>query len=104
MKNNMDETVNPTGMCGDESCYHVYHDPCNGDSLGETVISAIATVTDVDPTETKVPLGGVDPEALDQLFTGHEDAPGDSRLVFVVWGLEVTVHNDGHIFIYKNET
>ena len=44
--------------------------------------------------------GGVDPDALDALFEGERDRTSGAHAVFTVWGLTVTVHDDGHILVH----
>ncbi len=82
--------------------YHVYHDPRSGWSLSETLIAAIASIRNIDPTKTTIPLTDrVDVDALDAIFAETYD--GRSRdegyVAFSVSDIDVYVHANGHVFI-----
>lgn len=82
--------------------YHAYHDPQSPAKLSTTVVHALAEVMDLDVTDTGFSLyDSVDPDALDQLFSPHDDGtprpPG--HVAFSVNGYRITVYSEGHIVI-----
>ncbi|GAA0230660.1 HalOD1 output domain-containing protein [Haladaptatus pallidirubidus] len=92
----------PTVVADDPRAYHAYHDSRDTHSLSETVIEAIATIRNRDPTDDPIPLANIiDPDALDSLFAnthrGSERSAG--HVVFSLSGLVVFVHANDHIFI-----
>ncbi len=92
----------PMVVASEPRGYHVYHDSRDTYSLSETVIEAVATIRNRDPTDDPIPLASIiDPDALDSLFAnthrGSERNAG--HVVFLLDGLEVFVHANDHIFI-----
>ena len=72
-------------------------------SISVTVIEVLASVEDVDPTDTDLRLyDAIDLEALDALFQHHS---GDDywRFEFSVRGYSVIVDGDGHISVFEQE-
>lgn len=80
--------------------YHVYHD--GSESVCTTVITAVAAVAGLDPTDLSTPFNDrIDPDALNDIFTGLNEtpSPADEYVTFVVAGYGVRVYGDGHIVI-----
>lgn len=69
----------------------------HNDSISLTVIDALADATETDPTELEPLYHVVDPEALDQLFTGNATVNG--RVQFSYGDHAVEVRSDGTILI-----
>ncbi|WP_206424948.1 HalOD1 output domain-containing protein [Halosimplex salinum] len=64
------------------------------------VIEVLAEARGVEPVEMDEPLYDVvDPDALDQLFTGQAETAVGGRVVFELGDHEVTVHADGDILV-----
>lgn len=100
------EVSEPTLVAVEPRGYHVYHDPASSYSVSETVIEAVAAIRNQDPTDDPIPLTDVlDPDALNSLFTDtHRGSERDGgHTVFLLSGLEVFVHANGHIFIREQQ-
>lgn len=71
-------------------------------ALSETIIDAVATAHDVDPTDCDLELyETVDLEALDALFDRR--APdGHWQFEFSIEGYLVVVTGDGHVTVWEN--
>ena len=67
-----------------------------GISLGQSIVTAVASARDVDPFDLNPPLGEVvDPDALDALFAGRPETTG--TVTFDYAGHAVQVHSDGRV-------
>lgn len=67
------------------------------ESVSETVVSAVAEATDVDPLALDPRLYEViDPDALDRLFN---EAQSEGRVGFTMAGCQVSVHADDHVVV-----
>ena len=66
----------------DESGHRIPFDP-EADSVSETVIRAIAVLTDTPPTESPVLREAIDPDALDALFSTRRNGADRSGPWFV---------------------
>jgi len=85
------------------NAYYAYHDWTSQGSLSVTLITALAEITDADPTEMQQLGAHVSPDALDALFeprTGDE-ARSAGRLELPIDEFNVTVYADGEIVIRK---
>lgn len=85
-----------------------------GESLSESVVEAVSTLSDAAPTPGDGPASEpgdvldplysvVDPEALDSVFrTSAADGDcSDGRVTFTYHGYEITVRSDGRIAIER---
>lgn len=97
MENDAADSSRLTEGADRQGTYQTSHDPDGPATVSDTVIEAIATVAEVDPTTTVIPLSDhIDPDALDALFT---DCGEDVQVRFSVCGLDVVVQSDGHVQI-----
>lgn len=72
-----------------------------GESVSQTVVSAVAEATDVDPLALDPRLYEViDPDALDRLFHEEESA---GQVGFTMAGCQVSVHADDHVVVVPLE-
>lgn len=80
---------------------HVWHDPLSPDSISTTVITAVARVAAVDPTELPPLFEYIDPDALDRLLGDDIGTPTrfNGYLTFDYASYSVTVHSDGEIVV-----
>lgn len=85
------------------SAYYASHDWTSQGSLSVTLVTALAEVADVDPTEMQQLGTHVDPDALDALFEPRTDGDARSagRLELPIDEFDVTVYADGEIIIRK---
>lgn len=65
----------------------------------ETVVTAVATLTDRPQHELPPLWEAIDPEALDDLFQGAGNVPGDGHLAFDYANHRVTVRATGLVTI-----
>ncbi|MFC7045402.1 HalOD1 output domain-containing protein [Halobacteriaceae archaeon GCM10025711] len=90
----------------DTGTYHAYHDMTSQDQLSTSVILALSEVLEDSPVGLQSPFdNGLDPDALDALFSPGPAAPlrSDLRVEFEQHGYLVTVSGDGHIRIAEQE-
>ncbi|WP_161972983.1 HalOD1 output domain-containing protein [Halostella pelagica] len=70
------------------------------ESIAETVIWAVAEAKDVDPLELgELLYDAIDPDALEQLFSGETDGSFERRVVFTLAGCDVTVSGDQRVVV-----
>ena len=76
------------------------------DSPSEAVVTTVAALDGVPPTELAPLYDAVEPDALDALFDHAErqDRPGDQRLCFAYAGYDVTVCGDGTVSVSPTST
>lgn len=70
------------------------------ESIGETVVYAVAEATDTDPMDLPPIYDVIDLQALERLFpddSAHANA--DARVSFTAFDCEVTVHADGEVVV-----
>ncbi|SIR64887.1 hypothetical protein SAMN05421858_3112 [Haladaptatus litoreus] len=82
-----------------QTTHHVTFDP-KIDSVSGTLISTVATLNDVEPTELAILSNSVDPEALDALFESrHGETPRNTnrRVRFQYEDYTVRVQDGGAI-------
>ena len=73
-----------------------------GESLGHSVVTAVARVAGVDPLSLDPPLAEVvNPDALDALFAGRPEAAG--TVTFEYAGYAVAVHSDGRVDVEASD-
>lgn len=80
--------------------YRTQHDVDGDVSLAGTVVEAVATVSDADPTEMERLHDVVDPDALDRLFgsfSGSRRGNGQGRVEFAFEGYGITVTSGGEV-------
>jgi hypothetical protein len=75
--------------------HHVHYDPATEATIGETLVTAVADLTDVDPLEMTPLYESVDPETLDEFVGGDELPDVSGTLDFTFESYEVTVHATG---------
>jgi hypothetical protein len=79
--------------------YDLTHDWTSNRSLGATVVEAVATARDADPTTLEPLADAIDPDALDEVFrpaSGRRHR-NDGNVTFVFAGTHVTVWGDGTV-------
>lgn len=82
--------------------YHVRHDWEGERELSETVIGAVATITETPPAELEPFYWMLDANALNTLYepvNPVEHGPGTGSISFDYGGCNVTVFWDGHVII-----
>lgn len=93
----------PAGATLPAETYHTVHEVNGVTPLSVGVIEAVAGALGLDPVSQRIPVDEcIDLEALDNIFCGCSAGPacGTSRFVLSIWGLEVVIHDDGHIFVH----
>ncbi|WP_227356102.1 HalOD1 output domain-containing protein [Haladaptatus salinisoli] len=89
----------------DDAAYQTEFDPTT-DSVCEELITAVATLNDVDPTELALLSDFVDPEALDALFgpraTGNP-REANGHILFNYDAYHVKVDSNGQITLHQPE-
>lgn len=73
------------------------------DSVTLEVVTAIADITGVDPSEIEPVATEVDPDSLDALFAprDYEDRRNSGHVRFQVDGYDVTVYAHGEIVVHE---
>lgn len=88
-----------------EALYSVQYEKSDA-PLSVTLVNALATVTDTDPTELP-PLGrvfNIDFDMVDDLFCPSQtDSPPETYLRITYQDYEITVHANGIIRIYDRQ-
>ncbi|WP_276280466.1 HalOD1 output domain-containing protein [Halorussus caseinilyticus] len=80
-------------MDSEDDAYRTTFDSSTPPSIA--VVEALSTVTGEGPTEVGPLYSAIDPDALDALFRGAGETPGDGRVTFVLDGHAVTVRRSG---------
>lgn len=91
-----------TGATDDAATYRVEHDWASDGELSETVVDAVASVLDAEPTDLSPLYEVIDPDALNRLYAptpNHQTRPGGGRLTFSYNGCLVTAYWDGAVEI-----
>lgn len=85
--------------------YQLHHDWDGSESLTTTVITAVATVADAEPTELESIYEHVDPDALNALFQPKNDGTPRTggRVSFTLAGHDVTVFAGGDVVVRPPE-
>ena len=88
---------NDSGVADEPETYLTQIEP--GDRPSESVVTAIASLTDASPMELEPLYDAIEPDALDAMFDHAQetDTPGEQRLTFAYAGFEVSVTGDGSI-------
>ncbi|GKZ12334.1 HalOD1 output domain-containing protein [Haladaptatus sp. T7] len=73
-----------------------------GGPIAETVIDAIAEVTDSSSTEIEPLYESIDPDALEDLFGRHSEKRVPRRVEFIHKGFAVVVERNGRVTIYED--
>lgn len=86
--------------------YHLYHDWNDEATIVETVLRAVAAITNLDPTDLESPNDTVDTDALSAIFQPLTNGrPRDLGYVsFPLNGCDVVVHADGEVEVYPPRT
>lgn len=73
--------------------------PTQQSSVSAAVVSAVAALTDTEPTSMEPLYGTIDADALDTLFepTVGEEKRGPERITFTYQGCDVVVSGDGTV-------
>jgi hypothetical protein len=71
--------------------------------IAETVIDAIAEVTDSSSTEIEPLYESIDPDALEDLFGRQSERRVPRRVEFVHKGFAIVVFRSGRVVIYEGE-
>lgn len=71
---------------------------CRDEQVSETVITAVAAVTDADPLEMEPLYETIDPDALDRLCRPSDASP-TLQLQFSLAGCRVEVRGDGTVTV-----
>jgi len=81
--------------------YHVDFDWKGSESLNATIVTTVASVSGVEPTEMEPLYDRLDPDALAELFSPIQDGTRrpNGHISFPLQGCTVTVHSDGHIVV-----
>ncbi|NHN57493.1 MULTISPECIES: HalOD1 output domain-containing protein [Halorussus] len=93
---------NETGATDGAATHRVEHDWASDDELSETIVSAVASVLETDPTDLSPLYEVIDPDALNRLYAPTPNAhvrPGGGRLTFSYNGCLVTAYWDGAVEI-----
>lgn len=99
----MSEITNSTDSTGStvpsNGAIHDYYDPNSGDTIGYTVVTAVAAARETDPIDLPPLYDSIDVDALDAIVDGAQDRPDDveGRVSFTYAGLEIAVDFDGWI-------
>lgn len=91
-----------TGATDDAATYCVEHDWESDDELSETVVGAVASVLDAEPTDLSPLYEVIDPDALNRLYAPTPNVhmrPGGGCLTFSYNGCLVTAYWDGAVEI-----
>lgn len=85
-----------TSFDAETGAYRVPFDCQEGEQLSMAIVTAVADIADVDPTDMEPLYDQIDPESLDRLF----DTPvSDVGVSFTFHGHEVTVKQHGYIVV-----
>lgn len=83
-----------------EDVYREIHDWTSADSLSSTLLTALADVKDVAPTDLEPLYETLDPEALDNLFGSDGDGfRADGHVSFPVAGCDVSIYSHGEFAV-----
>lgn len=94
-----EERVRPT-FDPTRRVYRVEHDEGSPWPASTTIVLAVSSLTEVEPTDL-LPLNGVvDPDALEHHVRGKAHG---ARLSFDFHGFHVTVRDDGHVELDSDE-
>lgn len=86
----------------DTQTYSFRYDEPEDQSVGISIIRAVASVSEVDPLSLQPRLYDVvDPDALEKLFNS---APGDLQITFLFGTYKVTVTGQRDIFVRDDTT
>jgi len=100
----MIEDITPRITATDEQTHSFTHDWSAQQSVGVSIIRAVAAVSDVDPLSLQPRLYDVvDPDALEALLTA-ETASGSVQITFRFGSYEVTVRRGGEILVREGTT
>lgn len=78
---------------------------CRTGQVSETVVTAVAEATGVDPVDLDPLYDVVDPDALDQIFRSTGTSPPNSMEVrFSMAGCHVVVRGDGEVVVTPPES
>lgn len=106
MSHEPDSPVDVANALGKHSSnvHQAYHDPEGDETLVQTVLETIETVSGRPADETSVCLyDSIDPDALEAVFepTRNGSRRDRGRVSFSVGEFAVTVHADGRVFVRK---
>lgn len=77
---------------------------CRSGEISETVVTAVAAATGVDPLDLEPLYSVVDPDALNSMFCPSVGSPPDSLEVqFSMAGCRVVVRGDGEVAVTPPE-
>jgi hypothetical protein len=100
----MIEDITPASTTTDSQIHTFTHDWSAQQSVGVSIIRAVAAVSDVDPLSLQPRLYDVvDPDALKALLTA-ETASSSVEITFGFGSYEVTVRKDGEIIVREETT
>lgn len=78
--------------------------PETGNTPSEAIVTALADVKDVAPTELDPLYETVDGESIDRLFTSRKEEDASPRaLGFIVEKWNVVLHGSGSVIVYDAE-
>lgn len=88
----------------EEQIHTFSYDSSHHQSIGVSIIQAVASVSDVDPLSLRPRLYDVvDPDALESLLSAETTEP-NVRISFRFGAYTVTVTANGEIFLRENDT
>jgi mevalonate kinase len=71
------------------------------ESVTNTIVSAVAAVSNEEPTATEPLYEAIDPDALKRLLESLHDSESDGTVQFVYSGYTVTVASDGYVCVQR---